>query len=67
METAEQSSVLEDDLDLSSLEGLLEEDEVNRRFRHYGCRRWMKSSDLALDMDDETPMDVADSCYCTGG
>jgi pilus assembly protein FimV len=67
METAEQESVLEDDLDLSSLEGLLEEDEVSLDDSETMAADDGEELDLALDLDDETPMDAVDSPTAPGG
>jgi pilus assembly protein FimV len=61
MAPIEGSAVLEDDLDLSSLEGLLEEDEASTDDSVTMAVDEDEEIDLALDTDDEAPADVTDA------
>ncbi len=65
MEPASDSPALDDDLDLSSLEGLLDDDEASGD----DSVTMVVDQDevLALDMDDETPADVSDTVGAPGG
>ena len=67
MKPAEQSPELEDDLDLSSLEGLLEDDEESIDDSVTMAVDDGEELDLALDMDDEASMDIADTATAPGG
>jgi hypothetical protein len=62
IELASESPALDDDLDLSSLEGLLDDDEADVDDSVNMVAD--PDEELALDMDDETPADAADT---TGG
>ncbi len=64
IEPASESPALDDDLDLSSLEGLLDDDEADVDESVTMVVHPDEELGLALDMDDETPADAADT---TGG
>ena len=61
MEPVPESPAMEDDLDLSSLEGLLDDDEASGDDSVTMVVDEDEELGLALDMDDETPADVADT------
>jgi len=65
MEPVSESPALDDDLDLSSLEGLLDDDEASGD----DSVTMVVDQDevLALDMDEETPADVSDTADVPGG
>jgi hypothetical protein len=61
MEPVPESPAMEDDLDLSSLEGLLDDDEASGDDSVTMVVDEDEELGLALDMDDEAPADVADT------
>ncbi|MCB2147857.1 MAG: DUF3426 domain-containing protein [Deltaproteobacteria bacterium] len=63
---AEESPGLEDDLDLSSLEGLLKDDEEHKDDSVTMVVDEGDEPELALDMEDETPMSAADTADAPG-
>ena len=66
MEPVAESPAIDDDLDLSSLEGLLEDDEASGDDSVTMVVDEDEELGLALDMDDETPADVADTTGAPG-
>ena len=66
MEPVTESPGLEDDLDLSSLEGLLKDDEESEDDTVTMVIDGGEEPELALDMDDETPMAEADAVGVPG-
>ncbi|MBC2712983.1 MAG: zinc-ribbon domain-containing protein [Desulfosarcina sp.] len=66
MEPAGVSPELEDDLDLSSLEGLLKDDEESEDDTVTMVVDEVEEPDLTLDMDDETPMAEGDAAGVPG-
>jgi predicted Zn finger-like uncharacterized protein len=66
IEPVGESPALEDDLDLSSLEGLLKDDEESKDDSVTMIVDEGEEPELALDMDDETPMAVADTTDSPG-
>ena len=66
MEKVEASTGLEDDLDLSNLEGLLKDDEESKDDSVTMVVDEGDEPELALDMDDETTMSVADATDAPG-
>ena len=66
IEPVAESPALEDDLDLSSLEGLLKDDEESKDDSVTMIVDEGEEPELALDMDDETPMSVADTTDSPG-
>ena len=67
MEPVTESPAMDDDLDLSSLEGLLDDDEAGGDDSVTMVVDQDEELGLALDMDDETPADVADTAGAPGG
>ena len=67
MEPVTESPAMDDDLDLSSLEGLLDDDEAGGDDSVTMVVDEDEELGLALDMDDETPADVADTAGAPGG
>ncbi|WP_319404806.1 zinc-ribbon domain-containing protein [uncultured Desulfosarcina sp.] len=66
MEPAEESPALEDDLDLSSLEGLLKDDEASKADSVTMVVDEGEEQELALDMDEDAPMGAADATDAPG-
>ena len=61
MESVSESPAIDDDLDLSSLEGLLDDDEASGDDSATMVVDQDEELGLALDMDDETPADASDT------
>ena len=67
MEPVPESPAMDDDLDLSSLEGLLDDDEAGGDDSVTMVVDQDEELGLALDMDDETPADPEDTDGASGG